>query len=184
MFISFPCSRKVFNVWISILIIASFCNKFPGPIIGFLLVMLLVFINLAKKLDLKKRIDTMEETGLFPIETIFSIALALKDKIKILKKDNDIDSFKSIFNSFLYVTENEFTEFNFKKVEILSTENVKPIIKYIEHQIASIKQQMTPDNENILEKQLNAYFLLLVLCYNKFYCDLNDITKEIFKELD
>lgn len=183
MFISFPCSNKVFNIWVSILIIACFCNNFMCKIIGFILLLFLIFKNLISKQNLQRKVVALEETGFFPVETIFSIALALNEKVKVLKANNNIDSFKSQFDFLLFDIKNRFPEINLKSTETLTRENIKPIIKHIEQQIAFIKQQITPENKDILEQQLSAYFLLLVLCYNKIYKDLNNLSNEILKEL-
>ena len=136
--------------------------------------------NLKSIIGLNYKSNTI---NIIPLEIVFSIALTIKERLKVLKLNSNIDSFKSQFDFFLFDIKNHFPEINLKCTETLTIEDTKPIIKHIEQQIVFIKQQITPKNKDILEQQLNAYFLLLVLCYNKIYKDLNNLSNEILKEL-
>ena len=182
MIISIPCSKKVFNIWYSVLIIAAFCCKFPGPIIGLLALIFFVFMKLIEKSKLKKKEKCLIETGILPVETIGAITLALKETIKQMDLVT-FESFKSQYGFFKKTLDNYFPGIFQDSDKEYSVKEIKPVLQYIENQIAFIKEQITESNKNILNEQLNACFILLVFCYSKFYKDIKIISKELFEKL-
>lgn len=183
MIISIPCSKKVFNIWCSILIIAAFCCKFPGPIIGLFVLIFFVFMKLIEKFKLKKKEKCLIETGILPVETIGAITLALKETIRQMDLVN-FKSFKSQYSFIKMTLLNYFPDTFDDSSKEYSLEEIRPILQYIENQIAFIKEQMTETNKDVLNEQLNAYFILLVFCYSKFYKDIEIISKELFEKLN
>ncbi len=163
MIVSVPCSKKVFNVWCSILIIAAFCCKFPGPIIGLFALTIFIAAKLFKKIKLKKNVSNLIETGIFPVETIGSITLALQETIKQMDSAT-FESFKSQYRFFKITLDNYFPGIFQDSDKEYSVKEIKPVLQYIENQIALIKEQMTESNKDILNEQLNVYFILLVFC--------------------
>lgn len=183
MIVNIPCSKKVFNIWCLILIIAAFCCKFPGPIIGCFALTVFIATKLVKKIELKKNVNNLIETGIFPVETVGAITLALQETIKQMDSAT-FESFKSQYRFFKMTLDNYFPDIFEDSDKEYSVKEIKPVLQYIENQIAFIKEQMTESNKNILNEQLNAYFILLVFCYSKFYKDVKIISKELFKKLN
>jgi len=184
MIVSIPCSKKVFNIWCSVLIIICFFNKFPGPLLGVIFLVFFILIKLVEHLKFEKKVQQTIKTGILPVETVGAISLALNEKIKQM----DSASFKSLkiqYNLFKEIFKNAYPSiFQNNNCNETFIEEVKPTLNYIENQIAFIKKEITDSNKDMLEKQLNAYFILLVFCYSKFYKDVDVLSKELLKLLN
>lgn len=181
MIISIPCSKKIFNVWYSIIIIAAFCCKFPGPLFGLLGLVFFILIKILENIRFREKTNLLLKDGLLPVETVGAISLALNEKIKQMDRKT-FTSFKSQYD-FFKIALNDYYPNILDNDDMCSIEEIKPVLKYIESQIAFIKKHMTELNKDILNEQLNAYFILLVFCYSKFYKDVKIITKELFDKL-
>lgn len=184
MIIGIPCSRKVFNIWATIVIIACFCAKFPGPILGFVFLVYLSLINYLTKIKNETREQNFLKTGQMPSDTVFSIGLALKQKLKNLSIE-DKEIFKSQYDFLKIEIKATYPFiFNLQKDTLFTWDEINPAIRHIEKQIAFIKNQIADNNMDILEMQLDVYFTLLIYCYAQIYKDLKIIALDINKEIE
>ena len=180
MIISIPCSKKVFNVWCTIIILACFCNKFPGPIIGIILLIIFAFLQLLRNLKLEKQTYNYIQNGLLPIETVGIIAIALTQNINKMNQV-DFEIFKSQYTFFKTNVNNLFPQITNNKD---NQNDVIQVLDYIGKQISFIKTQITEENNDILENQINAYLALLVSYYRILYKDIDIISFDLFNKLD
>ena len=183
MIIRIPCSKKVYNIWATVVIIACFCTNFPGPIIGLAFLLYLFLKNYTNKMKTKQKIQQFEKTGIYPEETIYSIGLALFGKLKKLKPD-ELKIFKSTYDFLLIDLEENFPfvlDKNYKNT--IPLEQIKLAIKYIEGKISFIKQNMPQETSEIFEYQLDIYFIFLTYCYACIYNDVRLLVTDINKIL-
>ena len=93
----------------------------------------------------------------------------------------DFEIFKSQYTFFKTNVNNLFPQITNNKD---NQNDVIQVLDYIGKQISFIKTQITEENNDILENQINAYLTLLVSYYRILYKDIDIISFELFNKLD